>query len=85
MAEALGVAVGEAVWLKKEAYGLIAAPLCWYKRVCQAMADLGFQRPLSYPCCWVLECEGSEEDFFEKLGITDEEMAQAAAEVEDKR
>jgi hypothetical protein len=37
-----------------EAYGLITVPLCWYKRVCAVMAEAGFTRMESDPCCWVL-------------------------------
>ena len=54
ISEALGIPEGRAVRLKKEAYGLIAAPLCWYRRVCEVMATAGFKRMESDPCCWVL-------------------------------
>jgi len=65
IAEALEIPEGRAVRLKKEAYGLIAAPLCWYKRVCEVMAEAGFTRMESDPRCWVLHDE-SETKFEDK-------------------
>ena len=54
LAEALGIEPGQAARLTKEAYGLVAAPLCWFKKVCAVMQSIGFRRLVPDPCCWTL-------------------------------
>ena len=68
LAEALGIEPGHAARLTKEAYGLVAAPLCWFKKVCAVMESIGFRRILSDPCCWTLLTDESDEEFIKRCG-----------------
>ena len=54
--------------MTKEAHGLVAAPLCWFKKVCAVMESLGFRRILSDPCCWTLITDESDEEFIKRCG-----------------
>ena len=33
-------------------------PLHWYQSVCKALAELGYQRLVTEPCCWIYKDEG---------------------------
>ena len=52
--------------LQKAAYGLVIAPLSWYKSVHSYLKELGFVRCRSDPCLWILfgqsttSCGGKE-------------------------
>ena len=39
--------------LRKAAYGLVQAPLYWYKTVCRFLEEIGYRRLLTDPCIWV--------------------------------
>lgn len=42
----------------KAAYGLVQAPLQWYKSVCSFLQQLGCRRLKTEPCCWVFSQDG---------------------------
>ena len=45
--------------LRKAAFGLVQAPLHWYQSICKKLANLGYQRLVTEPCCWIwLDEEG---------------------------
>merc|ERR1711978_354503 len=68
LAEALGIEPGQAARLTKEARGLVAAPLCWFKKVCVVMESIGFRRLVSDPCCWTLLTDESDAEFIKRCG-----------------
>ena len=39
--------------LRKAAYGLVQAPLHWYRSVCNYLQSIGYTRLQSEPCCWI--------------------------------
>ena len=39
--------------LQRAAYGLVQAPLHWYQSVCNTLAELGYQRLVTEPRCWI--------------------------------
>ena len=41
--------------LTRAAYGLVQAPLQWYKSVCNTLKTLGYLRLTTEPCCWILQ------------------------------
>ena len=51
--KALGVAPGTATRLQRAAYGLVEAPLWWYKSVSGFLQSLGYTRLRSEPCLWI--------------------------------
>ena len=51
--EELKVEPGELLKLKRAAYGLVQAPLHWYKSVCSYLQGLGYTRMKGDPCVWV--------------------------------
>lgn len=51
--KALGVAPGTATRLQRAAYGLVEAPLWWYKSVSGFLQGLGYTRLRSEPCLWI--------------------------------
>ena len=57
--EGMGLAEGSLTKVRKACYGLVDAPLEWYRSVCTYLQSLGFYRCWSDPCCWILK-EGSE-------------------------
>ena len=57
--EAMGLAPETITRVKKACYGLVDAPLEWYRSVCQFFQSLGLQRIWSDPCCWVFAPEGT--------------------------
>eukprot|EP00435_Cladocopium_sp_Y103_P052568 s378_g16.t1 len=50
---ALGVPEGTVTKLQRAAYGLVEAPLWWYKSVSKFLQSLGYSRLKSEPCIWV--------------------------------
>ena len=56
--EAMNLAPGTVVQLKKACYGLVDAPLEWYRSVDEFLKSLGFERSWSDPCAWYLRKEG---------------------------
>ena len=40
--------------LKKAAYGLVAAPVEWYRSISTVLEELEWRRLKSDPCCWIL-------------------------------
>ncbi|CAE6969386.1 RE2 [Symbiodinium sp. CCMP2592] len=55
---ALDLPEGSVTRVKKACYGLVDAPLEWYRSVDQFLKSLGFQRLWSDSCCWVLRENG---------------------------
>ena len=51
--EALQIPAGSITRLQRAAYGLVEAPLWWYKTVSNFLAGLGYVRMRSEPCIWV--------------------------------
>ena len=45
--------------VQKACYGLVDAPLEWYRSICSFFVSLGLKRCWSDPCCWTYH-EGSE-------------------------
>lgn len=41
--------------VRKACYGLVDAPLEWYRSVCSFFGRLGLRRLWSDPCCWILQ------------------------------
>ncbi|CAE7708489.1 RE1, partial [Symbiodinium pilosum] len=56
--EALGVAPGTVTRVQKACYGLVDAPLEWWRSVDSFLQELGFQRTWADSCCWVLRKGG---------------------------
>ena len=54
----MGIPAESAVRVKKACYGLVDAPLEWYRSVCEFFSQLGFRRCWSDPCCWILVKDG---------------------------
>ena len=52
--QAMGLPEESVVRVQKACYGLVDAPLEWYRSVSMFFEKLGFHRCLSDPCCWVL-------------------------------
>ena len=53
ISKALGVEEGTPMLMRRAAYGLVQAPLHWYKSVCSFLSSLGYRRLKMEPCCWV--------------------------------
>ena len=56
--EAMGLAKGSVTRLKKACYGLVDAPLEWYKTVSEFLQTLGLERAWSDPCLWLWRPQG---------------------------
>ena len=56
--QALGVAEGSITRVKRACYGLVDAPLEWYRSVDTFLQEIGFERLWSDSCCWVLRENG---------------------------
>ena len=56
--EALGVDAGTITKVQRACYGLVDAPLEWYRSVDSFLQELGLQRCWSDACCWVLREHG---------------------------
>ena len=52
--EALGVPAGTVTRVQRACYGLVDAPLEWWRSVDSYLQELGFERQWSDACCWVL-------------------------------
>ena len=44
--------------VRKACYGLVDAPLEWYRSICAFFQELGLKRTWSDPCCWTLHQNG---------------------------
>ena len=53
--EAMSLPENSVVRVKKACYGLVDAPLEWYRSISEFFLQLGFRKCWSDPCCWVLE------------------------------
>ena len=51
--KALNVDADTPMLMQKAAYGLVQAPLHWYRSVCGFLESLGYRRLKLEPCCWV--------------------------------
>ncbi|CAE7316215.1 RE2 [Symbiodinium sp. CCMP2456] len=56
--QAMNIAAGTVTRLKRACYGLVDAPLEWYKTVAEFLESLGLERLWSDSCAWVLRKEG---------------------------
>ena len=56
---ALGVPADTVTRLRRACYGLVDAPLEWYKTVDEFLASLQLERTWSDACCWVLRDHGN--------------------------
>ena len=56
--QALGIAEGSITRVQKACYGLVDAPLEWWRSVDTFLRELGFQRMWADSCCWVLRHKG---------------------------
>ncbi|CAE7515030.1 RE1 [Symbiodinium sp. CCMP2456] len=56
--KALNIPEGSVTKVQKACYGLVDAPLEWYRSVDQFLKELGFTRLWSDACCWVLREKG---------------------------
>ena len=50
--EAMNLAPGTVTRLRKACYGLVEAPLEWYRTVSEYLESIGFRRLWSDSCCW---------------------------------
>ena len=57
--QALGIEPGSITRVKRACYGLVDAPLEWYRSVDSFMKQIGFERLWSDSCCWVLRENGA--------------------------
>ena len=51
--QAMQIPNGSVTRLRRACYGLVDAPLEWYRTVAQCLQDLGLERSWSDACCWV--------------------------------
>ena len=56
--EAMGLPAESVTKVKKACYGLVDAPLEWYRSVCSFFSTLGLKRCWSDACCWTLVVRG---------------------------
>ncbi|CAE7707318.1 RE1, partial [Symbiodinium sp. CCMP2456] len=56
--QAMGLAPGSITRLKRACYGLVDAPLEWYKTVAEFLSSLGFERLWSDSCAWMWRKDG---------------------------
>ena len=56
--EAMGLPEDAAVRVKRACYGLVDAPLEWYRSICTFFSKLGLRRCWSDPCCWTYVKDG---------------------------
>ncbi|CAE7316570.1 RE1, partial [Symbiodinium pilosum] len=56
--EALNIAPGSITQVRRACYGLVDAPLEWWRSVDTFLRSLGFERMWADSCCWVLRQEG---------------------------
>ena len=56
--QALGISPGSVTRVQKACYGLVDAPLEWWRSVDGFLQELGFERTWADSCCWVLRQKG---------------------------
>ena len=56
--EAMGLPPNSVTRLKRACYGLVEAPLEWYRTVSEFLESLGLTRLWSDPCCWIWRNQG---------------------------
>ena len=56
--DALGVPRNSIMRLRRACYGLVDAPLEWYRSVAEFLESLGLERTWSDPCTWVWRVQG---------------------------
>ena len=54
----MGLSEGEIVKVKKGCYGLVDAPLEWYKSMAGFLESIGLVKSWSDPCCWMWKPDG---------------------------
>ena len=57
--QAMGLKEGEIVKVNRGCYGLVDAPLEWYRTISEYLASLGLVKSWSDPCCWQWKPEGT--------------------------
>ena len=57
--EAMGLPPESITKVRKACYGLVDAPLEWYRSICGCFGRLGLKRCWSDPCCWIYLQDGS--------------------------
>ena len=57
--EAMGLPPESITKVRKACYGLVDAPLEWYRSICECFERLGLKRCWSDPCCWIYLQDGS--------------------------
>ena len=55
---AMGLSEGDIVRVRRGCYGLVDAPLEWYRTVSEFFATLGLLKSWSDPCCWLWKPKG---------------------------
>ena len=56
--DAMGLQEGEIVQIKRGCYGLVDAPLEWYRSVSETFGTLGLTKSWADPCCWLWKPNG---------------------------
>ncbi|OLP95213.1 Retrovirus-related Pol polyprotein from transposon TNT 1-94 [Symbiodinium microadriaticum] len=56
--EAMSIPAGTVTKMKRACYGVVDAPLEWYRTVSEFLAELGFERQWSDACSWVKRKQG---------------------------
>lgn len=51
----MGIPENSITKVQKACYGLVDAPLEWYRSICTFFETLGLKRCWSDPCCWILQ------------------------------
>ena len=51
--QAMGLQAGSITRLRRACYGLVDAPLEWYRTIHEFLESLGFSRLWSDPCAWI--------------------------------
>ena len=60
---AMNIEKGSITRLKKACYGLVDAPLEWYRTVSEFLLELGLEKTWADGCCWVWRPEGNLRGF----------------------
>ena len=56
--EAMGLGKEEIVKVKRGCYGLVDAPLEWYRSISEYLQSLGLVKSWADPCCWFWKPNG---------------------------
>ena len=51
----MGIPAESVTKVRKACYGLVDAPLEWYRSICEFFSSIGLRRCWSDPCCWYLK------------------------------